>query len=108
VRSTISRDTTQNTPAVDLVNLSKLAAHRDDLPLNTDDGISSGFGPPPPPPPGFRPLASDFTPFVTHSRGKHICWLILWRRIGKLTEQVSSSLLNMTHHETLLYFYEQF
>ena len=37
VRSTISRDTTKNTPAADLVDLSKLAALADDLPLNMRD-----------------------------------------------------------------------
>jgi len=74
VRSTISRDTTQNTPVVDLVDLSKLAARRDDLPLNTDDGVSQGFVPPPPPP-GLRPAPGpilDLPPSVSFSQGKHI------------------------------------
>jgi hypothetical protein len=82
VRSTISRDTTQNTPAVDLVDLSKLAAHKDNLPLNTDDGVSQGFGPPPPPPLALNPALRHFinrppqAP-VSFAEGKHICWLIL-------------------------------
>lgn len=41
VRSTISRDTTQNTPAVDSVDLSKLVAHTNDLLFN-----ARNIGPP--------------------------------------------------------------
>jgi hypothetical protein len=62
VHSTISRDTTQNTPAVDSIDLSKIASHTDDLPLNTRDAVLEGSGPLPPgasplvaPPPGFGP-----------------------------------------------------
>jgi hypothetical protein len=51
IRSTISRDTTQNTPAVDLVGLSKLVTQRDNRPLNTEDSVSERFVPPGPPPP---------------------------------------------------------
>jgi hypothetical protein len=51
VRSTISRDTTQNTPAVDSVDLSKLAAHTNDL-LRNARHIDPPPLPPPPPAPG--------------------------------------------------------
>jgi hypothetical protein len=51
VHSTISRDTTQNTPAVDSIDLSKIASHTDDLPLNTRDAVLEGSGPLPLDPP---------------------------------------------------------
>ena len=48
VRSTISRDTTKNTPAADLVDLSKLAALADDMPTNMIDQVMQELSPPSP------------------------------------------------------------
>ena len=57
MRSTISRDTTQNTPTVDSIDLSKMAAQTGDLPLNVRDSQKPSASPlrvaPPPPPPTF-------------------------------------------------------